>query len=220
MLSNETTVRVWNQTNNENQPIEEKNPFSNRQGNPGHVSIETNNFYASFWPTGRAQFTLKGAVLSPLLSAEQKYTLFSRRPGGFTELEEDEKSEAYASGLTKIDENARKPADRIIVLNTLNIEAMEKLLEKYKKLALNGRMRWTPLGRSFVNFYVGESCSSIAFSLLEAGGIKNLVSYFDTKVLFVKPGDVGDLAEKAKKAEQEKEVQILNQNENKIQNKL
>jgi len=187
-------VRVWKPTDSKNVPILDKEAFLSG-GNPGHVSIETKEFYASFWPgRGVVHFVkLESLKDYPLVAG-----LFGVAPGRFVlSLNQDETSEASASGLPR---SARKKADVEVVLTSLDAAAMKKAFEKYQA-EIPG---WTFIGNSAINRKAGHSCSSLAYHLLQAGGIQKLTGWYEMQIMVVTPSHIAALTIKAKEAESKK----------------
>ena len=187
-------VRVWKPTDSKNTPIFDKEAFLSG-GNPGHVSIETKEFYASFWPgRGVVHFVkLESLKDYPLVAG-----LFGVAPGRFVlSLEQDEVGEASASGLPR---GVRKKADVEIMLNNLDAVAMKKAFEQYQA-EIPG---WTFVGNSAINRKAGHSCSSLAYHLLQAGGMQKLIGWYEMQIMVVTPSHIATLAIKAKEAEAKK----------------
>jgi|GEM_PF-4703649 len=190
--TNPVIIRVWQPTDSKNNPISYKDAFIEGR-NPGHVSIETKEFYSSFWPEKGDIRIVKLESLSdvvPMVSS-----LFAVAPGRFfSDLRKDELAEAFSSGLPQ---GVQKKSDVEVILHTLDVNAMKQAFEKFQA-DIPG---WTTVGDSIINRKAGQSCSSLAFNLLMAGGIQKLVGWYDTQIMFVAPSHIATLAIKAKAAE-------------------
>lgn len=211
---NKVTIRVWKPfKGNDRSSASAINSFFQSNVNPGHVSIETDQFYASFWPApkGTIEITVKGKIVDEFLpNSTLNRRINYSKPGDFIRnLSEDEKREG-------------KPADTTIELTKLDVKAMHEAFSEFYKQTPN----WTFLGHSFVNNYSGESCASVAYALLTAGKIENLIidgcgfkeyiNFSLTKVKLVSPETIENIAKKAREAEDN----ILNKENNQENNDI
>ncbi len=120
----------------------------------GHVSIETPNHYMSLWPSREGK--------------EKGFGLFQPIPHEF--------NNSYQADLKDED---NRPPEVTICLYSLNINRIE---EKFNEFAgtenIQGTLQgWTLIGGNrLINENSGQSCSSLAYELLKAGGIYAMIS--------------------------------------------
>lgn len=181
-----TTIRTWKMTRRVDGAMHHTdNPkeVHKSHGNYGHATVETNNFYASFWPAVHFNPNLKTPVSATHASSPQEDTYQERRKydGKFT--------------LYSLDE------DKI----NAEFERFEK--ERNTQSSLVKESGWSAKGRKTLNQYRGENCSGLAYRLLKAGGINELsdkCKKLDSKFLTVTPNEIFECVEDAKKKELEK----------------
>lgn len=146
-----------------------------RGENVGHVSIQTPDRYISLWPT------------------QQGLGLFKPIPHIFNTYEDDLKDE-------------ERPSEITICLYSLNISRIEEKFDLFagtdnKSGTLQG---WTLIGGNrLINQNSGQSCSSLAYELLKAGGIYDLISstYSSRYASIVSPDSLVDALQDAKRYE-------------------
>lgn len=115
--------------------------------NVGHISLETKQGYMSLWPTGEGK--LQGVGFFKPIAHEFK-------PDYAFDLEAEERKPEYT-----------------IVLYSLNCSNIQ---EKFQTIA-NTIDGWALVGGVLLlNGNSAESCASMAYKLLDAGGIYHLVS--------------------------------------------
>lgn len=181
-----TTIRTWKMTRRvegEVQHADNPKEVHKSHGNYGHATVETNSFYASFWPTVPFNSNLKTPVAAIHASSPQEDTFQERR-------KYDGKVTLYSLDEDKI-----------------NIEFEKFENERNTQGNLVKASGWSAKGRKPLNQYRGENCSGLAYRLLKAGGINELSENcrkLDSKFLTVTPNEIFECVEDAKKKELEK----------------
>lgn len=148
-----TIVRVW-LPKNKNGKFVVAHEAANG-GNVGHASLQTKEIYASFWPDW--ELARKSPTMSALLG-EAKGVLMPSPDAD--------------------NANEGKLPEVVVVLNSLDVKAIN---DKFNKFAQSSTAKnWSLFGENMFNVFNsggGQSCSGLVYSLLNAGGIKNLVSW-------------------------------------------
>lgn len=141
--------------------------------NVGHISLQTPNRYMSLWPTS--------------LGKQQGLGIF--KPINH-ELKDD-----YQADL---DEERRDP-EVTICLYTLDHSRMEE----YYDTAACQLKGWALIGRKLVNQNSAASCSSLAYDVLKAGGIYDMISALHSSRFssVVTPDDLATVIKAAKRYE-------------------
>lgn len=143
----------------------------------GHVSIKTPNQYVSWWPNPK-----KG----------EQVGIFNRVTSANSTFETDCKSEGGAPDL-------------IISLYSLNIKEINDCFEHIEKTEKYGYvLAGDKATTRLVNSEKGQSCSGLAYEILVAGGLNNLISshqHVKAQWVVVTPDNLGELLKEAKKYE-------------------
>src|SRR3990167_1764537 len=138
-----------------------------RDGDVGHVSIQTPDEYASFWPLWQSKKT--GTALAALFGDATGYTVSN-----------------YAEDLQAKDNVS---PDVEVVLYSLDVAAMNKKFREFKISSISGN--WSLAGANIFNIFRGgggQSCSGLAYDLLNVGGIQKLATWdFVAKTWVVSP---------------------------------
>jgi hypothetical protein len=145
--NNRVIIRIWTSSFNKEMPGE----------NVGHISVEALDTYMSLWPARRrpTNDTREGKISSKLKK------IFEERPPHYMcKYKEDRDAED------------RDP-EYVFCLYSLDQEAIIGEFDKLKR-NIQG---WTLLGGNIlINSGASESCATLAYKLLKAGGIYNLIS--------------------------------------------
>lgn len=133
---------------------------SGDDGTVGHVSIETKDFYRSFWPNNR-------------VAAEGKTALFA---GGTEVVMGGYFAKSYEEDTRLNHDKDKNPrnADFKIILYSLDVEHMKKAFDKFE--TREGFYTWSLAGRGLMSRVLfrrndGDSCASFVYDLLHHGGL-------------------------------------------------
>ncbi len=175
-------IRVWTSSYNKTTP---------GTGDVGHISLEVENphdgitNYMSLWPEGEPH-------KNPLIA------LFENRPSSFhTSYAEDKRAES------------NKNPQVVLCLYSLNTKAM---VNKFKKMQAKTK-HWTLFGDNIL-LCKGDkhSCASLAYKILEAGGIYRLISnaYSSAYSSAISPDRLVHAVKEAKRKELDKHAVTKN----------
>lgn len=154
--------------------------------NVGHISIETPNCYMSLWPDDERKNPElpKGQKNFGVISAINKQFMFNAN--------EDIAAERG------------RPPEKLLCFYSLNIEAIEA---RFKGITTDPEFRgWTLIGNNLLlNKGNAHSCASLAYTLLKAGGIYELISclnsWYSGLSSSATPDALAGISIKAKQAE-------------------
>lgn len=183
---NRVVIRVW--PSNLKEVATGKVSIKERE--VGHVSIETPNCYMSLWPQG-VEGKIRQYVSTYPASFHESYV---------KDIKVETDNSPYAS-KQDLPTSLSLPST-IVCLYSLDVEAMEARFRDIVSV-LKG---WTLMGNQFlVNKGNAHSCASLAYTLLQAGGIYKLVSRSSSshKGLSVSasPAGLATFSQKLKQAE-------------------
>lgn len=153
--------------------------------NVGHISIETPNAYMSLWPDDPRK--------------DKELSKETRNLGLLAAINKEFKQDADEDYLAE-----GRVAEKIICLYSLDIQAIEA---RFKEIYSDPNFRgWTLLGNNILlNRGNAHSCASLAYTLLKAGGIYELISSFNSSYGSISsaasPDALAGISIKAKQAE-------------------
>lgn len=180
-VENRVIIRIW----------ESKVSLLNPKGSVGHVSIEFDGEYVSFWPAVDMKQSVKTAINGAFFKLSATYN----------EYKDDEKAE-------------KCPADKVICLYNLDVNAINSEYGRMKDAAKDKKddekTGWSLFGKNvFFPNSDQHSCTSFCLELLKFGGleVKGIKSGTFSSVT---PGDLVTLAEKSRKIERENSDNINN----------
>ena len=180
--ANRAVVRVWTSGLNHRVPGHDV----------GHVSIETKDGYISLWPAEPVSFKGPG-IFTPIKHQFHTY--------GDDLRDEKRRPERticlYSLYISRITSEFEK------LVNEIKAVRSEEEVEKETKQSLKG---WRLIGSNLISRIDnsgGESCASLAYRLLNAGGIGELISskYSSKQSIIVTPDDLLLAVEDARKEE-------------------
>jgi hypothetical protein len=134
--------------------------------NVGHISIETPTCNMSLWPND--------ARKNPELSKGQKnFGVISAINKQF-----------MVNANEDIAAERGRPPEKLFCFYSLNIEAIEA---RYRDISSDPEFKgWTLIGDNLLlNKGNAHSCASLAYTLLKAGGIYDLISFLNYKQLLI-----------------------------------
>ena len=150
----------------------------------GHISIETPSAYVSLWPDDPRK--------------DKERSTDSRNLGVLGSVQHD----FVKSADDDIRNEDNRPPEKIYCLYTLDVSAIEA---RFNKISTDSDFKgWTLLGDNLlINRGNAHSCASLAYTLLKAGGLYQIISRLHSSRVssVVTPDQLAEVVKKAKQAE-------------------